>query len=99
MLAYHQGIILKKYNENNKFMSAVSELKISKRTINFKIGIIKFIDGYPKIRKSCISLRFLKSSFRVIKDVCNEYAAEFQQYFLDILIRALLVHSKTKVRF
>ena len=37
MLAYHQGIIFKKYKENNKFMSAVANFKISKTTINFQI--------------------------------------------------------------
>ena len=78
MLAYHQGINFKKYKKNNKFMSAVTEFKISKTTINFKIGIIKFIDDYHKMRKSCISLHFLKNNFRIIKDVCKEHAIEFQ---------------------
>ena len=54
-------------------MSAVTEFKISK-IINFKIGIIKFIDDYRKMRKSCIFLHFLKNNFRVIKDVCKEHA-------------------------
>ena len=49
VLAYHQGIIFKKFKENSKFTSAVANLNISKATINFKIGIIKFIDDYPKI--------------------------------------------------
>ena len=78
MLAYHQGIILKKYKENKKFMGAISDFKISKTTIIFKIGIIKFIDDYPKMRKSSISLHFLKNNFMVIKDVCKKYASEFQ---------------------
>ena len=78
MLAYHQGIFLKKYKGNNNFMSAVAKFKIPKTTINFKIGIINFIDDYPKMRKSSISLHFLKNNFRVIKDVCKEYTSEFQ---------------------
>ena len=78
MLAYQQGIIFKKYKENTKFMSAVTDFKISKATINFKISIIKFIDDYPKMRKSSISLHFLKNNFRVIKDISKEYASEFQ---------------------
>ena len=49
ILAYHQGIIFNKYKENNKFTSAVIGFRISKATINFKIGIVKFIDDYPKI--------------------------------------------------
>ena len=70
MLASQQVIIFKKYKED--------KFKISKATANFKIGIIKFIDDYPKMRKSSISLHFLKNNFRVIKDVCKEYASEFQ---------------------
>ena len=77
-LAYHQGIIFKKYKENSKFTSAIAKFNISKATINFKIDIIKFIDDYPKMRKSSISLHFLKNNFRVIKDVCKEYSTEFQ---------------------
>ena len=41
---YHQGIIFKRYKENNKFTSAATDFKISKTTINFKIGIMKLID-------------------------------------------------------
>ena len=89
MLAYHQGIIFKKYIENSRFTSAVAKFKISKATINFKIGIIKFIDDYPRMRKSSISLQFFKNNFRVIKDICKEYASEFQEYFLEILIIAV----------
>ena len=55
ILAYHQGLIFKKFKENSKFTGAVTNLKIGKVTINFKIGIIKFIDDYPKMQK----VRFL----------------------------------------
>ena len=78
MLVYHQGIIFKKYKENSRFTSAVAKFKIHKTTINFKIGIIKFTDDYPKMQKSSISLHFLKNNFRVIKDVCKEHTSEFQ---------------------
>ena len=78
VLAYHQGIIFKKFNENSKFTSPVASLKISKATINFKIGIIKFINDYLKMRKSFIYLHFLKNNFRLTKEVCKEHASEFQ---------------------
>ena len=71
ILAYHQGIIFEKCKENNRFASAVAKFRLSKATINFKIGIIKFIDDYPKMRKSSISLHFLKNNFRLIKEVCK----------------------------
>ena len=60
MLAYHQGIIFRKFKESNKFVSAVTKFSISKTTINFKIDIVKFIDQFPKMRTSRISLFCLK---------------------------------------
>ena len=78
ILAYYQGIIFKKFKENKKFTGAVSNLKIGEATINFKIGIIKFLDNYPTMRKSSASLHFLKNNFRVIKEVCREHSSEFQ---------------------
>ena len=78
ILAYYQGLIFKKFKENIKFTGAVSNLKIGKATINFKVGIIKFLDNYPKMRKSSISLHFLKNNFRVIKEFCREHSSEFQ---------------------
>ena len=78
MLAYHQGIIFRKFKENNRFTSAVSAFKISKTTINFKIDIAKFLNMYPKMQASCISLYYLKNNFRIIKEVCQEHASKFQ---------------------
>ena len=77
-LAYQQGKVSQKFKSNNKFVSAVTEFGISKTTINFKIDIVKFIENYPKMKKSCISLFYLKNNFRVIKNVCQEHASEFQ---------------------
>ena len=76
--AYHQGIIFRKFKINNRFASAVTEFKVSKTYINFKIDIVKFIDKYLKMRISCISLFYLKNNFRVIKEVGQEHASEFQ---------------------
>ena len=78
MIAYQQGKIFRRFKTDNKFISAVSAFKISKATINFKIDIVKFIDKYPKMQKSCISLYYLKNNFRVIKEVCQEHASKFQ---------------------
>ena len=77
-LAYQQGKVFQKFRLNNKFLSAVTEFGISKTTINFKIDIVKFIEIYPGMKKSCISLFYLKNNFRVIKTVCQEHASEFQ---------------------
>ena len=77
MIAYQQGKIFRRFKSDNKFISSVSTFKISE-TINFQIGIIRFIDKYPKMQKSCISLYYLKNNFRVIKEVCQEHTSEFQ---------------------
>ena len=76
--AYQQGKVFQKFKTNNNFVSAVTEFGISKTTINFKIDIVKFIENYPKMKKSCISLFYLKKNFRVRKNVCQEHASEFQ---------------------
>ena len=78
ILAYYQRLIFKKFKENIKFTGAVSNFKIGKATISFKISIVKFFDDYPKMRKSSISLHFLKNKFKIIKEVCREHALEFQ---------------------
>ena len=77
-LAYQQGMVFQKFKKNNKFVNAVTEFEISKTTMNFKIDIVNFIDQYPKMRKSCISLFHLKNNFRIMKNVCQEHASEFQ---------------------
>ena len=56
VLAYQQGKVFQKFKSNNKFVSAVMEFGIWKAAINFKIDIVKFIENYPKMKKSCISL-------------------------------------------
>ena len=52
MIAYEQGKIFRRFKTDNKFISAVNNFKISKTTINFKIGIVELIDKYPKLQKS-----------------------------------------------
>ena len=81
-LPYHQVIIFRKHKTSNRFTRAVSELKISKTTTNFKVDIVKFINKYPKMRTSCINLFYLRNNFRVINEVCQEHASKFQKYFL-----------------
>ena len=78
VIAYQQGKIFRRFKTDNKFISAVSAFEISMTTINLKIDIVKFIDKYPKMQKSWISLYYLKNNFRVNKDVCPEHASEFQ---------------------
>ena len=77
-LAYQQGMVFQKLKKNNKFVNAVTEFEVSKTIMNFKIDVVNFIDKYPKMRKSCISLFYLKNNFRIMKIFCQEHAGEFQ---------------------
>ena len=70
--------MFQKFKSNNEFVSAVTEFGISKTIINFKIDILKFIENYPKMKKSSISLFYLKNNFQVIRNVCQQHASEFQ---------------------
>ena len=77
-IAYKQGDIFRNLKTSNEFISPVSAFKINKATINFRIGIVDFIDKYPRMEKSCISLYYLKNNFKIIKEVSQESASKFQ---------------------
>ena len=77
-IARKQGEISKKFKTESKFISTIKKFNISKATINFKIGIVEFINMYPRMEKSGISLYYLKNSLKIIKEVCNENASEFK---------------------
>ena len=59
------------------------EFKISKTTMNFKIDIVNFIDKYPKMRKSSISLFYLKNNFQFL--FAKNMLANFNNIFRQIL--------------
>ena len=56
----------------------IKELGISKYTISFKISIAKFVNKFPRMKKSSLSLHFLKNYFKIIKETCHDYASEFK---------------------
>ena len=51
-VAYYQGKLFKRLKEKEKFIQMVSNLKIHKSTIIFKISILKLIQKHPKLMKS-----------------------------------------------
>ena len=51
MLAYEQGKVFKKFLKNSNFFNAVTNFGISKTTINFKIGVVNFINHHPGMKK------------------------------------------------
>ena len=48
-VAYHQGQVLKRFKEKEKFAKLVSELGFHKTTIIFKISVFKLCKKYPKL--------------------------------------------------
>ena len=78
MLACQQGKVFQKFLKNTKFVNAVVEFGISKTTINFKIGVVNFTNQHPEMRKSSISLFYLKNNFQTINNVYQEHASEFR---------------------
>ena len=64
-LAYQQGQIFEKFKMNDNFIDMVKKIGISKSTILFKVSIIKFVNKYPRMKKSSLSLHFLKNNFKI----------------------------------
>ena len=57
----------------------IKELGIIKSAIAFKIATVKFVNKYSRVKKSSLSLYFLKNNFKIIKEICHENASEFKQ--------------------
>ena len=78
-LAYHQGKIFQKFRSKERFVNdMVSEFKVSKSTIVFKIALSRLIDEYPNIKDSLLSLHYFKKHLILIKEVSKENASEFK---------------------
>ena len=76
-VAYHQGQVFKRFKEKEKFVKLVSELRIHKTTIIFRINIFKLCKKHPKLLKSSIGLGFFKNYHKDIKAICEEYEKDF----------------------
>ena len=58
-LASQQGQIFEKFKINDNFIDMVKKFGISKSTIVFKISIVKFVNKYPRMKNSALSLHIL----------------------------------------
>ena len=76
-IAYHQGKVFKRFKDKEKFIKLVTEFKVHKSTIIFKINIYKLCEKYPKLLKSSIGLGFLKNYYKDVKEIYSENAQEF----------------------
>ena len=77
-VAYHQGKVFKRFKEKEKFSKFVSELRIHKTTVIFRINIFKLCKKYPKLLKSSIGFEFFKNYHKDIKPICEENEKDFQ---------------------
>ena len=71
-VAFHQGMVFKRFKEKEKFIKFVSELETHKITIIFKIKVFKLCKEYSKLLKSSIGLGFFKSYYKDIKAICEK---------------------------
>ena len=76
-IAYHQGKVFKKFKDKEKFITLINKLGIHKTTMIFKININKLCERNSKLLKSSIGLRFLKTHYKDIREICNENEQEF----------------------
>ena len=75
---YQHDQIFKKFKVNENFIAMVKKLGISQPAILFKISIVKFVNEYPRMKKSSLSLNFLKNNFKIMKEICHENASELK---------------------
>ena len=59
-IVYHQGKCFKRFKGKEKFIKLVSEFKVHKSTIIFKINVFKLIEKHPKLIRPSVTLGFLK---------------------------------------
>ena len=57
-IVYYQGKVFKRFKEKEKFLTLVSQFRIHKNTIIFKINVSKLCKKYPKLLRYSIGLRF-----------------------------------------
>ena len=69
---YEPGKIRKKFKENTKFKRLVEQFKTSKSTMLFRINIAKLVDRHAKMLTLSITLNFLKSYYKDIKNICKK---------------------------
>ena len=94
-LAYQQGKIFEIFKTNNKFINLANNLGISKSTMALDIPIAKFLNKYPKMKKSSLSLRFLKHNLKIFEEICHENAVEFKQSY-NFLANIIILKSFKK---
>ena len=70
-VAYHQVKVFGWFREKEKFVRLVADFGVHKETIIFKINVFKLLDKYPKLKRSSVTLSFMKNYFKDIKEICK----------------------------
>ena len=78
-LAYYQSKIFQKLRSKERFVNdMVLKFKVRKSTIMFKIALSRLTDDYSQIKDSSLFLHYFKKNLKLIKEVYQENASEFQ---------------------
>ena len=70
-VTYHQGEVYSRFREKKKFVRLVTDFGVHKGTIIFKINLFRLLDKYPGLKKSSVTLSFMKNYFKDIKEICK----------------------------
>ena len=76
-LTYQQGKMFEKFRANNKSINLVNNFGINRLATAFKTLIVKFLNKYPKMKKS------------IIKEISHENASEFKWHCFCKLLHLL----------
>ena len=73
----HQGKVFSRFREKEKFVRLVADFGVHSGTIIFRINLFRLLDEYPKLKKSSVTLSFMKNYFKNIKQICK-VSSEFK---------------------
>ena len=76
-VAYHQGKVFSRFQEKERFLRLVADFGVHKGTIIFKINVFRLLDKCPGLKKSSVTLSFMKNYFKDIKQICK-MSSEFK---------------------
>ena len=89
-IAYQQVKLFKRLKDKEKFVQLVKDFQVQKSTIIFKTNVFKVIEKFRGLKKSSLTLGFLKNYYKHIKNVLKENPSEFAKVKV-ICLRKLFV--------
>ena len=76
-VAYHAGKVFSRLREKEKLVRFVADFGVHKGTIIFRINLFRLLDKYLGLKKSSVTLSFMKNYFKEIKQFCK-VSSEFK---------------------